>query len=452
MTELTGEQVGMFDQDIWSGRTFAEHSVPTTARTSALSSKKRQKSQTKMPLFLDLRGGGQTPGAYWETGGALLGEYTTHSFGEYPNEENVSRLSQILEACPHPRYALSARACAGIIARAERRGKELPPELLTALQRQLVSKNAPESRGGGKGILIQNEHVGALSTLNNQAVLGFDPFSSRYAGETFEDQSVTITNNHPMGVYCVDQGAGKSTCGVDQDRTPTLATTHGGAPAVVQVLNDQGGNIMGVTEDVSGTLRAQEHGHQPIVSYGIKESCGAICARDYKGPGNQYIDEDKLILQRPVSYFGEGSFGTYSNDCATLRAHCGSLGGGSETLVTSQSVVRRLTPKECERLQGFPDEWTNIGAWTDSKGKLHKETLDTPRYKALGNSIALPFWFWILRRISAQYERPATLGSLFDGIGGFPLCWERCNGKGTALWASEIEDFPIAVTKYHFPE
>lgn len=93
---------------------------------------------------------------------------------------------------------------------------------------------------------------------------------------------------------------------------------------------------------------------------------------------------------------------------------------------------------------------TFIGDWVDSKGKKHKGDADSPRYKALGNSIALPFWFWLLRRISAQYERPATLGSLFDGIGGFPLCWERCNGIGTARWASEIEEFPIAVTKYHF--
>lgn len=114
--------------------------------------------------------------------------------------------------------------------------------------------------------------------------------------------------------------------------------------------------------------------------------------------------------------------------------------------------VRRLTPLECERLQGFPDGWTDIGEWTDSKGKVHKESSDSARYKALGNSIAVPFWFWMLRRISAQYERPATLGSLFDGIGGFPYCWEKCNGKGTALWASEIEEFPIAVTKRRFPE
>ena len=94
--------------------------------------------------------------------------------------------------------------------------------------------------------------------------------------------------------------------------------------------------------------------------------------------------------------------------------------------------------------------WTDIGEWTDTKGKVHKESSDSARYKALGNSIALPFWFVLLRRISAQYERPATLGSLFDGIGGFPLCWVRCNGIGTARWASEIEEFPIAVTRKHF--
>lgn len=119
--------------------------------------------------------------------------------------------------------------------------------------------------------------------------------------------------------------------------------------------------------------------------------------------------------------------------------------------VRCANVVRRLTPLECERLQGYPDGWTDIGEWVDSKGKKHKEA-DSPRYKALGNSIAIPFWFWLLRRISAQYERQATLGSLFDGIGGFPLCWERCNGKGTALWASEIEEFPMAVTKIRFKE
>lgn len=131
------------------------------------------------------------------------------------------------------------------------------------------------------------------------------------------------------------------------------------------------------------------------------------------------------------------------------QAEC--MGGGSETMALTDKKIRRLTPLECERLQGFQDGWTDIGEWTDSKGKKH-ESSDAARYKALGNSIALPFWRYLLKRISAQYERTPTMASLFDGIGGFPLIWEGINGKGTAVWASEIEEFPIAVTKYHFPE
>lgn len=111
--------------------------------------------------------------------------------------------------------------------------------------------------------------------------------------------------------------------------------------------------------------------------------------------------------------------------------------------------VRRLTPLECERLQGFPDGWTDIGDWVDTNGKLRK-TSDTMRYKALGNSIAIPFWFYLVRRISAQYERPATLGSMFSGIGGFDFCWVRCNGTDSVKWSSEIEEFPIAVMRKHF--
>ena len=123
----------------------------------------------------------------------------------------------------------------------------------------------------------------------------------------------------------------------------------------------------------------------------------------------------------------------------------------AETYPVQNMMVRRLTPMECERLQGFPDHWTDIGEWTDEKGKKHKDA-DSPRYKALGNSIALPFWDWMLRRMARYLPEGATLGSLFDDIAGFPLIWERIHGKGTARWASEIEPFPIAVTKKHFPE
>lgn len=114
--------------------------------------------------------------------------------------------------------------------------------------------------------------------------------------------------------------------------------------------------------------------------------------------------------------------------------------------VDSEYVVCRLTPLERERLQGFPDGWTDIGNYIDTNGKKKKSS-DTARYKALGNSIALPPWRWVLKRLCNQYDRCVTMGSLFDGIGGFPLIWEEINGKGSCLWASEIEEFPVAVTK-----
>lgn len=117
-----------------------------------------------------------------------------------------------------------------------------------------------------------------------------------------------------------------------------------------------------------------------------------------------------------------------------------------------QYIVRRLTPTECERLQGYPDGWTDIGTWDDSKGKMHKNSADNARYKALGNSIALPPWMYVLRKLSVCCGSDCTMASLFDGIGGFPLIWEHLNGAGSCKWASEIEEFPIAVTKKRFKE
>jgi hypothetical protein len=137
--EIPG-QMSLFDQDSWCGKTSQEHSAPTEERISEQSLKKQRVSQTKAPLFLDLRtADGHQPDASWEMGGALLGEYTMRSFGEYPSEEKGSRLSQILEAQPHPKYCLSAKACQGILRRAESRGKELPKTLKEALERQSQS-------------------------------------------------------------------------------------------------------------------------------------------------------------------------------------------------------------------------------------------------------------------------------------------------------------------------
>ena len=130
-------QMSMFGQDTWSGRTFLEPYPQTKEKTSGVSSKKQLGSSKRMPIYLDLRrGGGHTPDALWAMGGPLLGEYTMHSFGEFPKEENASLLSQILVDEAHPKYSLSAKACQGILNRANRRGKKLPEILQKALENQ----------------------------------------------------------------------------------------------------------------------------------------------------------------------------------------------------------------------------------------------------------------------------------------------------------------------------
>ncbi len=156
---------------------------------------------------------------------------------------------------------------------------------------------------------------------------------------------------------------------------------------------------------------------QAIGEYKESESASALKCRDYK-------DATDLVAAQETS--------NHDSMCGHTRP-----------------VVRRLTPKECERLQQLPDDWTNLGEWTDSQGKKHK-TSDSPRYKAIGNGIALPWWRWLLKRISAEYVQAPTLGSLFDGVGSFPLLHESINGMGTVRWSSEIEPFCVAITKKHF--
>ena len=163
------------------------------------------------------------------------------------------------------------------------------------------------------------------------------------------------------------------------------------------------------------------------------------------GSENLIVNDKKIVglnlLQDPIN-----------NEGVSPCLSAGSPTGQAAVGVATEYIVRRLTPLECERLQGFPDGWTDIGEWTDSKGKVHKESTDSARYKALGNSIAIPPWTYVLQRLSLCCGAKPTMASLFDGIGGFPYIWESLNGKGSCVWASEIEDFPIVVTKYHFPE
>lgn len=273
---------------------------------------------------------------------------------------------------------------------------------------------------------------------------------------------------------------------------PTLNAECGGNKPAVLCLNDQGGNVMGISQDISGTLRAQEHGHQPLVyeNHGIDarytgphQVAPTMSARYGTGGNNVPLVEQEetfcitgnaidrqpqnggngIGYQRDIAYTltATDHHAVYSRQRVDdfrengvvstqgARQHKDATDLVCQKAEAYAYLIRRLTPLECERLQGFPDGWTDIGDWVDSKGKK-RQTTDSARYKALGNSIALPPWKWVLKRLCAQYERDATMASLFDGIGGFPLIWEQLNGKGSCLWASEIEEFPMAVTRKRF--
>jgi len=259
-------------------------------------------------------------------------------------------------------------------------------------------------------------------------------------------------------VFCL-QGNGidrDDTAGCDgrgwcEDVSYTLNTID--RPAVAFAQNQR--NEVRDLHDVAGALAAEPGVHQQTYVFEnhsqdsrykpFGDVCETVNAKYGTGGNNQPLVVSDVLPFDTTQVTSDKNWSNphYGDPCHPLaaQAHVPSI--------ASPSVVRRLTPLECERLQGYPDGWTDIGEWVGSKGKKHKEA-DSPRYKALGNSIALPFWAWMARRICAQYERPMTMGSLFDGIGGFPLVFERAGAK--AVWASEIEEFCVAVTKKHFPE
>jgi hypothetical protein len=217
--------------------------------------------------------------------------------------------------------------------------------------------------------------------------------------------------------------------------------------------------ILGDTVSALGVNCGMSHGRQcvlePIVYDGSNITSPVNASTAQPGDPCHTLSTDSRNLL--VQLKGTGAM-CYSVDQGGGKSACNVKEGQSPTLTCTHGgepvvcyeatryIVRRLTPLECERLQGYPDGWTDIGEYIDTNGKK-RQTSDAARYKALGNSIALPPWKWVLKRICACYERDATIASLFDGIGGFPFLWEQLNGKGTCLWASEIEEFPIAVTK-----
>ena len=248
-------------------------------------------------------------------------------------------------------------------------------------------------------------------------------------------------------------GSAAGTIGYQEEIAPTLkGTASGNMMPSVLCLNDQGGNIMECSEDVSGTLRAQEHGHQPLVLY---ENHGKDAR--YKGPlpvaptvvtaygsgGNNLplvseLPETLCILGNTVDCApqnGGHGLGVQKDLAFTLTSehrhavftrqrsdrfreddiastesaqqdkdatdliYQAARQAASEAIAQKcasklPQLIRRLTALECERLQGFPDGWTDLPGASDSA-----------RYRALGNSVAIPCVEFIMRGIAMAVEK-----------------------------------------------
>ena len=398
---------------------------------------------------------------YWEMRSPWLEDGTFLNTGAAPREPIKSDLSSVLEQDPDEKYGLSKKACLGILRRAKERGKPLPEQLKWALMVQagLLPMNfrVPEMRAyhinqRDEGIDLYGV-AGALMATSNMQMQTFitgDPvaFSVNQRDEVRDLHNMSGALQAQPGmkqqtfVAGFSAGAGAMAGGIGYSETiaPTLkgSASENCMPSVL-CLNDQGGSIMDCTEDITGTLRAQEHGHQPLVyeNHGIdarytgphtvaptlsaragtggnnlplveqetpeifcitgnaidrkplnggngigyqedisftltatdrhaicgsyQNTVGALCRGDEKGVGNQYVSQDKLILLS---------------------------GNPDKCMDKAPNLIRRLTPLECERLQGFPDGWTDLPSASDSA-----------RYKALGNSVAIPCVEYVMRRI-----------------------------------------------------
>lgn len=358
--------------------------------------------------------------------------------------------------------------------------------------------------GGGKGALVQTEKTGTLSTLQDQTLFQLireptycisgntvDRKTNQNGSGVRENGSLTVnTVDRHAVVYSIQEENPAQPVVLESNQVhatvtqtgicPTLPASMGLGGGYVPMITDHPADKPVVFENHAQDARYKEAptcsptvvarwgtggGNTPLVavpgqvtSYGIGNGqAHAYASKEKSGTLDTMHDAQAVAIEY------SGCLNPWDTQARRVYGEDGtfpalpsreSAGGNQQAVLAGQRtrwIVRRLTPTECERLQGYPDGWTDIGEWTDTKGKKHKPA-DSPRYKALGNSIALPQWFWIAQKMKSYMGDGAKLGSLFDGIGGFPLVWETTYGIGTARWASEIEEFPIAVTKKHFPE
>ena len=362
--------------------------------------------------------------------------------------------------------------------------------------RQSMRGHSEESGTERQGTTEDAQGCVGVYDRDGKTSFSFEPgIASREGGHIYEDVSGTLRSNmgdNQMSVVYEWHNQDSRISG-PIDKAYTLSTNAGGreghlvltrcydigdrrrnpneftdvSPALLSKMGTGGNNVPCVVMDRA----SYNQGENALYNIGIDEK-GIAFSHIAKGPGAVcYIDTshaddvvrtDNVVAPLQARDYKGGKYVFCLQGNGIDRADtagCNGKGWKEGTCYTLNTVdrpavvykkphyiVRRLTPLECERLQGFPDFYTDIGEYTDSKGKKKKSS-DSARYKALGNSIALPPWKWVIKRLCSHYERDATMASLFDGIGGFPYLWEQINGKGSCLWASEIEDFPIAVTK-----
>ena len=430
------------------------------------SSKRSSKLKNHTFMLLDLRpGAGNMLGAYWEYDPPWLGLFGMLNTSECPKDAVECSLWQILQATAPSRYSLSQTACLGILRRAECRGKSLPPLLEAALRMQAgLDPPAPIS-GEAKAYHINQRSEGidldgvsgALMATQNLQMQTFitNPGSSQSGPQKqiafAANQRDEVRDLHDVAgalgaqpgmkqqtfVAGFSAGAGASAGGIGYNESvaPTLKGSPGGncMPSII-CLNDQGGSVMECSENVSGTLRAQEHGHQPLVyenhgidsrytgphkvaptmsaRYGtggnniplVEQNTGAICIAGNIVDRQPENGSNGLGCQEDLAYTltATDRHAVYSrqrvddfrhNDVASTQS--ARQYKDATDLICQQTeacahLIRRLTPLECERLQGFPDGWTDIPGASDSA-----------RYKALGNSVAIPCVEFIMSRIAA---------------------------------------------------
>ena len=428
-TYFEGEQASLFAPDTFAGRMSQAASAQArrTGRISGLSWRKLLDYIAPDYQFLDLSAdAGNLLGQYeWTMRSALHGGCWLRNSGASPRDAIESFLSQILQERPPKKYYLTTAACLGILRRAEERGKPLPKALDTALRIQAGLIGSTNGRGKKNPsdepvAFAQNQRDEVRDLHNIAGALGAQPGMKQ---QTF------------IASFSAGAGATAGTIGYAEEVAPTLkGSPSGNCMPSVMCLHDQGGQRMDVCENMTGTLRASEKGHQPLVyeNHGVDariresgEVSPTVTARYGTGGGNTPLVQEPNevycivgnIIDRQPENGGNGCgyqenlaytittvdrhavyarqrVDEFRNDDIASTQSARQAKDATDLVVESDrqyaQLIRRLTPLECERLQGFPDGWTNIPGASDSA-----------RYRALGNSVAIPCVEFIMKSLQA---------------------------------------------------